>query len=242
MTSAAATAPEVPLGCEAGRDNEACDWLLEGAPKPEVDAALLETIFADPSLDGARERGGGALEHLGRLLREWLMSFLDSSGAAGFAEWTRTLVLVGAVLLLVWLTIRWARRRRGAGARMPDPDVLTSERVEVLELPARHLDRGREALVAAPREAIRQGLLALLSGLEDAGVIAPGRVRTNRELAQALPSSGLPPDEVNRLVELLSWYDRAFYSLAEVEPVEAGAFLDRIEARLAALDAPEAAA
>lgn len=244
MTAAAANAPPAPSGgCENGRDNGACEWLLEGAPKPDVDTALLETILADPALAGAQERGGaGLLEHLGRRLREWLLSLLDSSGAAGFAEWTRTLVLAAAVLLLVWLTLRWVRRRRGAEARIPDPDALTSEAVEVLELPARHLGRGRAALAGAPREAIRQGLLALLSGLEDAEVIARGRVRTNRELAQALPTSGLSAEEVDRLAELLAWYDRAFYSLAAVSPSDAAGFLDRIEARLSALASPEAAA
>lgn len=243
MTSRATAAPDVaPAACGSGADADTCRWLLEGAPKPEVDPALLEAIFADPSLAGARERGSGSLEHLWELLFDWLLSLVESSGAAGFAGWTRTLVLAGAVLLLVWLALRWIRGRRASEVGAPLPLAAEAAAVEVLDLPSRHLARGREATASAPREAIRQGLLALLSGLEDAGVIPPGRVRTNRELAQALPSSGASDAEVAGLTELLAWYDRAFYSLAAVAPAEANRFLDRIEVHLSGLGARAEAA
>lgn len=244
MTAAQAGTPNAAAGtCEGSADLGTCRWLLEEGPPPEVDPALLETVFSDPAFEGARERGAGALEHLARRIREWILSLLDSSGAAGFAEWTRALVLLAAVLLLVFLVVRWTRRRRSHAAGFSDAaHPLASPTVEVLDLPSRHLARGREALTGAPREAIRQGLLALLSGLEEGGVIAPGRVRTNRELAQALPTSGIAAGEVDRLAELLAWYDRAFYSLATVPRDDAEAFLQRIEARLGALDGREAAA
>lgn len=244
MTAAQAGTPDALTGaCEGSADLATCRWLLEEGPTPEVDPALLETVFSDPAFEGARERGGGALEHLAQQLREWFMSLMDSSGAAGFAEWTRALVLLAAVLLVLALAVRWARRRRsGLPGRSDAAHPLGSPTIEVLDLPSRHLARGREALPGAPREAIRQGLLALLSGLEEAGVIAPGRVRTNRELAHALPTSGAPADEVARLAELLAWYDRAFYSLATVPADDAEAFLQRIEARLGALDRSAAAA
>lgn len=243
MTSAADAAAATPADpCANGADDGVCRWLLEGDLRPEVDPVLLETIFADPALADARHRGGSALEHLGRRLREWLLSFMDSSGAAGFAEWTRTLVLVAAVLLLAWLVFRWVNRRTRRDAPPWESPSLESAQTEVLELPSRHLARGREALPGTPREAIRQGLLALLSGLEEAGVIPPGRVRTNRELALALPTSGASSDDLTGLAELLAWYDRVFYSLAAVAPAEAAAFLDRIESRLSALGSREVAA
>src|SRR5690606_41615327 len=98
-----------------------CPWRLEGGPKPEVEPARLEAIFAEPAKPAARERGSGSLEHLWELLFDWLLSLVESSGAAGFAGWTRTLVLAGAVLLLVWLALRWIRGRRASEVGAPLP-------------------------------------------------------------------------------------------------------------------------
>lgn len=226
---------------EHAADRESCRWILEGGPEPAVDSTLLTSIFSDPAFADARHRGVGALEQLLLLLRGWLSDFMGTSGAAGFASWTRTFVLGAAILLLLGVGLRWLWTRSRPPAPSPD-DPLAHPLDAPLELPARHLARGHEALADRPREAIRQGLLALLSGLEDAGVIAPGRVRTNRELARALGEGRAASADVARLTELLAWYDAAFYSLAEVTTADARTFLSRIGDHLEGLSRSGAAA
>jgi hypothetical protein len=91
------------------------------------------------------------------------------------------------------------------------------------------LQRARGALASNTREAIRQGLLALLSTLEERQLARPGRVKTNRELAAELPGRGAPPPLVQEVERLVRWYDRIFYSLSPVPPHEAASFVADVE-------------
>jgi hypothetical protein len=99
----------------------------------------------------------------------------------------------------------------------------------MLDSPPEHLARARAALTTAPREAIRQGLFALLSSLEDARLARPDRVRTNRELVRELPSRGADATLVAKIDPLMRWYDGAFYSLDEVPKDGAVRFVDDVE-------------
>ena len=80
-----------------------------------------------------------------------------------------------------------------------------------------------------PREAIREGLLALLSSLEAKRLARPDRVKTNRELVGELPGRGASAQLTGEVERLVRWYDRAFYSLEPVPPEDAARFVDEVE-------------
>lgn len=97
------------------------------------------------------------------------------------------------------------------------------------EAPAAHLTRAKALLDSDPREAIRQGLYALLSLLEQQRWARPDRVKTNRELADALPARGAPFELAATVTRMLGWYDGAFYSRAPVTRPEAERFINDVD-------------
>lgn len=235
--------PPVPpgsttAGCTAA-DDVLCDWVLEGAAPPAVDMTRLEEIYARPGFEEAASRGADGWERMIAELLGLLESLFGTSGAQGFAEWTRFLVLAAAALLLTWLGVRLVRAALGRRTRAPRPTARTAAPLpEVVDKGGVHLARAHGLIVHAPREGIREGLLGLLSALEGAGLSRPDRVRTNQELARELPDRGASAPTVREVRDLLDWYDRAFYSLARVEPEEARRFLLAVEALVETL--PEA--
>src|SRR5690606_37554262 len=89
--------PPVPpgsttAGCTAA-DDVLCDWVLEGAAPPAVDMTRLEEIYARPGFEEAASRGADGWERMIAELLGLLESIFGTSGAQGFAEWTRFLVL-----------------------------------------------------------------------------------------------------------------------------------------------------
>jgi hypothetical protein len=97
-----------------------------------------------------------------------------------------------------------------------------------LDPPGDHLRRAQAALESDPREAIREGLLGLLSCLERRRLARPDRVKTNGEIVLELPVRGAPPELVAKVGPVVRWYDRTFYSLAPVPRQEASAFLKSV--------------
>jgi len=205
---------------------EAACALLEQPPATvAVDRRALEALLADPAFAHARDRKEAALEVALERLRKWLFSFFESSEAFEYAKLARLVVLVVAfVAALAGLLAVLRKRRRAQTASATGPVAALG-----LQAPNTHLARGRAALAAAPREAIREGLLALLSTLERRRLARPDRVKTNRELADELPARGADPALTARVRALLGWYDDAFYSLRPVDPGQASSFLDDIE-------------
>lgn len=197
----------------------------EPAPPAEVNRPLLEEIYQRPEFSRARLRNQGALEQLMRRLKAWFDAFFESRGAEKYSEVTRFLVLFGAALLAGWALVRLLGRRRGPAAPAAPEDAQALH----LDDPKVHLQRARAALAADPRGALREGLLALLSSLEQQRFARPDRVKTNRELAQELPQRGAPAELTRTVERLLGWYDAAFYSLGAVDAADAGRFLDDVE-------------
>ena len=192
-----------------------------------VDRAHLEEIYQRPEFARARLRNQGTLEQLWKQLVAWFDSFFESRGAETYSAITRFLVLLAAFAVAGWAVLRlWSRRKGPPLAGQPgasEPAALQ------LEDPLTHLTRGRGALGADPRAALREGLLALLSTLERRRLARPDRVKTNRELARELPARGAPPELTEEVARLLGGYDRAFYSLQPVAHAEAARFLDEVE-------------
>lgn len=231
--------PEQRLDLAAGRLPQICALQAVPAPPsaPAVDAARLQQILTRPEFARARDRRGDALLRLMKQLREWIDSLFETRGAQSFSRVTRVLVLAVALVLvglagLGALRLRgWALvRRRKTAAAGPEAERLA------LDEPAVHLSRARAALEGDPRNAIREGLLGLLSLLERRRFARPDRVKTNREIAAELPSRGAPSALSRSVAELLAWYDRTFYSLEPVPPTEASRFLgeiDRLQRQLA---------
>jgi hypothetical protein len=187
----------------------------------------LQALLDRPEFAQARRRNTDLVQRLLRELEAWMDGFFQSRGAQSFAVATRAVMLGLALAVILWGLLRLRRWRRtpppgaGAAARGAAPLELDS--------PREHLQRARAALVPEPREAIRQGLLALLSTLEERRLARPDRVKTNRELAAELPTRGAPAPLVQEVERLTRWYDQTFYSLAPVPAEEAARFVDDVE-------------
>jgi hypothetical protein len=215
----------------AVRLREACAFQEASArsqdPLPVSDPARLRAILDRPEFAQARKRNTDLLQRLLRQADAWLSGFFQSKGAQSFAIATRAVILGLGLAVVLWGVLRFRRWRRPS-APQAHPDARATSPLE-LDSPHEHLQRARGALAANPREAIRQGLLALLSTLEERQLARPDRVKTNRELAAELPSRGAPPPLVQEVERLVHWYDRTFYSLAPVPPEEAASFVADVE-------------
>lgn len=208
---------------EPAQRREAACALLAGAEGPPLARPALEAIYARPGFERARQRDSGALQALLARLQQRLLALFETSGAQAYSNTTRVLVLATALAVGLGLALRRVGRRRQAGpAQGPAPEPTR------LDPPGLHLARGQAALATAPREALREGLLALLAGLERQGLARPDRARTNRELVNELPGRGAPAALAERVRQLVEAWDAAFYSLRPVSEAEAAAFLARV--------------
>lgn len=234
-------APEEKAELAAARLEEICALAALRPPERTIapNPERLREILSRPELARARDRHGDLLARALRWLREHLDALLESRGAQSFSQTTRLVVLASAIALVLVAGARLGallgRRRRTGTQSAPSPLLGLP-----LEDPSLHLSRARRALEGDPREAIREGLLALLSELERRQLARPDRVKTNRELAAELPSRGVPDALARAITDWLRWYDRTFYSLQAVPPSEASAFLAEVERLQAQL--PEAPA
>ncbi|HZH18017.1 MAG TPA: DUF4129 domain-containing protein [Archangium sp.] len=207
-------------------------WLMAMPPIQEppprtTDPALLQEILSRPEFAQARERQGDVLQRLMRELTALLERLLQTREAQSFAMGTRTLVLALGFAVVLFAVLRVRHWRRGPVRRGADAE--TSPVALELDSPGEHLARARAALGARPREAIREGLLALLSSLEEKRLARPDRVKTNRELVGELPGRGASAQLTGEVERLVRWYDRAFYSLEPVPPEDAARFVDEVE-------------
>jgi hypothetical protein len=213
------------------RLREACAFQEDSAhseePPPVSSPERLRAILDRPEFSQARKRNTDLLQRLLRQADAWLNGFFQSKGAQSFATATRAVILGLGLAVVLWGVLRFRRWRRPSAAQA----LAEAGGAAPLELdsPREHLQRAREALAANPREAIRQGLLSLLSTLEERQLARPDRVKTNRELAAELPSRGAPPPLVQEVERLVHWYDRTFYSLSPVPPEEAATFVADVE-------------
>ena len=206
------------------RRGAACELLAQEAP-PGLDSTTLGAIFERPGFERARQRNSGALQALMAHLKHWFEGFFESSGAETYSNITRVLVLVLALVIGGGVTLRFLARRREKtveATRAPPTPALQ------LDDPSVHLSRADGLLAAAPREAIREALLSLLSSLERGGFAWPDRVKTNRELAGELSARGAPAELVATVTPLFAWFDRAFYSLDAVPSADAKRFVDDV--------------
>jgi hypothetical protein len=204
---------------------EATERVQEPAPVSAPDR--LRAILDRPEFSQARKRNTDLLQRLLRQVDAWLSGFFQSRGAQSFAVVTRAIMLGVALAVVLWGALWFRRWRRPAQA--PARVSTTGAAPLALDSPREHLQRARDALAADTREAIRQGLLALLSTLEERKLARPDRVKTNRELAAELPGRGAPGPLVQEVERLVRWYDRTFYSLSPVPPEEAARFVADVE-------------
>lgn len=209
----------------------ACALLATPPPAEPLSRATLEDIYRRPGFERARERNTGAFQAFLAQLRAWFERLFGSAGAETYSNYTRVVVLALAVAVALAATLRLLARRKQAAAPPPAPPTA---RALALDDPLVHQARARALLEAQPREAIREGLLSLLSSLERRRLARPDRVKTNRELAAELPARGAPGELVQAVARLFAWFDRAFYSLDPVPPGEAKRFLADVEALVGA--------
>ncbi len=206
------------------RQVAACELLAQPAPQ-KLEVSTLAPIYDRPGFERARLRNTGALQALLAQLRHWFESLFESSGAEAYSNVTRVVVLTLALIVGGGVTLRLINRRR---ARAAPPRRVAVTPALVLDDPATHLSRAEAMLGTAPRQAIREALLSLLSSLERQRFARPDRVKTNRELTEELPTRGAPPELIGRVTPLFAWFDRAFYSLEAVPPADARRFLDDV--------------
>jgi hypothetical protein len=223
------TTLSTPEQAKLARERLEAACALKARPAPTSvtpDRARLKAILDSPEFHQARDRDGDTLQRWMRKLVQWLDELFETKQAQSYSEVTRTLVLALAVAAVAGGALRLLQRRRAPRASAPSPSAAAALK---LDSPREHLTRGQAMLEADPREAIREGLFGLLSGLERRRWARPDRVKTNRELAAELPTRGAPAELTTQVTELLRWYDRAFYSLEPVPVGEARTFLERVE-------------
>ncbi len=227
----AVTVAEAPCaGVDAAPDatqSPLCRLSEQPADPQNPQLADLTSIFSRPEFKQARERNTGALQVWLNRLKAWLMEIFGSSAAATFSDVTRLLVLFGGALVAVMVGLRFFRR--GARTLTVHTDAGQTQSLN-LDDPAVHLERARALLSAQPREATREGLLALLSTLERHRLARPDRVKTNRELVAELPSKAAASGIVDAVTSSLTWYDRAYYSLEPIEMAQAQQFIESVSA------------
>jgi hypothetical protein len=209
----------------------ACEGLESSrgeAALPPSDKARLEEILSRPEFSEARKRQGDAFQRLVQTVLDWLTELLQTRGAQSFATTTRTAVLVLGFAVVLFAVLRLRHWRRGPARRGARKEG-TEATARVLDSPGEHLARARAALTGQPREAIREGLLALLSSLEVRRLARPDRVKTNRELVGELPGRGASERLTREVERLVRWYDQAFYSLEPVPAEDAARFVEEVE-------------
>ena len=224
--------PEERVDTAALRLQDVCAQLAASAntaaPLPQSDRARLQEILSRSEFAQARQRQGDLVQRLMRTLAAWLEGLLQTQQAQSFATSTRTAVLVLGFAVTLFAVLRLRHWRRGQ-ARRGEGTAAGAAAALVLDSPKEHLARARAALGGQPREAIREGLLALLSSLETKRLARPDRVKTNRELVGELPGRGASTQLTGEVERLVRWYDRAFYSLEPVPAEDAARFVDEVE-------------
>jgi hypothetical protein len=211
----------------AARLGTACALQARPTATAEADVAGVTRVLDRPAFAGARDRHPHAVGNLWERLKTWVLSLLEDNSTRSFAAGVRWGVLLLALGVAFLGLGRWWRRRQAGTERAEDrQSAVVTER---LALPDDHLAKGRAHLASAPREALREGMLALLASLERRGLGRPDRAETNAELVAALPSRGASGDEAGQLEALLRSYDWRYYSLSRVDRAEAEAFLGEIE-------------
>lgn len=200
---------------------------LDEAERPEsaVDATKLAAIYARPDFVSARTP---PTEDLMARLKAWVLSLFETSGAETFSNLTRVVVLAAAALLVVFVAVRLRGRRRLAVA-----SPLANAAPLQLADPQAHLATAHKLLGSDARGSAREALLAMISALERQRLARPDRVKTNRELADELPSRGASAAVVSAVTAQLSWFDRAWYSLEPFEETSARQFLEQASAVVA---------
>ncbi|HYO68795.1 MAG TPA: DUF4129 domain-containing protein [Archangium sp.] len=220
----------------AARAETAARRIQAACAPPEVPQELqprtteperLQEILSRPEFAQARQRQGDVLQRLMRELKAFLEELLLTREAQSFATSTRTVVLGLGFAAVLFAVLRLRHWRRGPARR--EAGTETGPAALELDSPGEHLTRARSALGARPREAIREGLLALLSSLEAKRLARPDRVKTNRELVGELPGRGASAQLTGEVERLVRWYDQAFYSLEPVPLEDAARFVDDVE-------------
>jgi hypothetical protein len=212
-----------------GRLTTLCDWEARPSKHTPTDPELLNAILSQPEFAHARERPSQTWQRLWAWLVEQIDLFLQGRPMQSFASGTRTAVLVAAVAVVIFALSRlWRRFFSRRSRRLVQSPTRASEAL-VLQTPSIHLSLARELLDQSPRLSIREGLLALLSTLEQARWARPERVKTNREVARELADRGAPEPVSTEVHRLLGWYDDIFYSLTPVPGTEARRFLDDVD-------------
>jgi len=208
------------------RLHAACAFAQRATPAfAAPDSARLTSILARSEFENAQDKRVEWVKGWLRTFWSWLSGLLGSEGAGQFAHGTRTLVLgiaAAVVALGAWRVLRIKRRKRRPPA-VGDRDPRLR-----LDPPEAHLERAQAALAKDPREAIREGLLALLSSLERRRLARPDRVKTNGEIVSELPARGASAELIAQVSPVVRWYDQTFYSLTPVATEAASGFLTSV--------------
>jgi hypothetical protein len=222
LIAALSACPEA-AGLERPEQQEAaCALAQRRAAAP--DRGTLSRVLAEPEFARARDRNANVFAVLWERFFAWLKHVFQTQEAATFAKAAPFTVLTLAFAIALLALLRFARFRR-----LPRPDGGPASLAPLaLKPPPEHLANARGLLATAPREAIREGLLALLSSLERRDLARPDRVKTNRELCAELPARGADSALVAEVRLLVDWYDLAFYSLAPVSLSEARTFVEDV--------------
>jgi hypothetical protein len=151
---------------------------------------------------------------------EWLSRIPGAEKVASVAFYIVVALLLLPLLGVIGWLIRWhVKQRRSA------PQLETTAAVRTLGSPETHLDRADDLLRQGHWiEALKQFHLAALAALEQRGLVAADRTRTNWEYLAQLQTRPAPPQSVSLLRALNTLYDRAVFGTHPCDESFARAF------------------
>ncbi len=195
------------------------------------DRGRLASILSSEAFAHRVERAG--LGDFVQDLLERLLRFLQGSAAvvraAEVFQWIFLGLLIAAALAFGLRLLRQHRRKR-----------TRATAIEPVERRLRPAEDHLAAACAAHRQgqlrsAVRHRFLAVLSRLEEAGLVGYGRYKTNREYVQELARRRAPAPVIEAMERLVATYDPIWYGQQAIDEAGYAACAARCDAVLEAV-------
>jgi hypothetical protein len=190
-----------------------------------VDKTKLEEIYQRAEFSRAKQKPNTWAHDMFVRIDAWLSSIFETRGADVYAKFTRVFVLAFSMGIALFFLLKFARFKMKRERNKSIPQIPKS----TLLPPQQHLKRAYALLETDARAALNQGLLALLSSLEQKGFAQLERTKTNVEISDELPQRGASTSVAVSTSEKLKWHDRVWYSQSKVNANEVRDFLNSVE-------------
>lgn len=211
----------------------------ETRPAPIADAAVVRAALEDELASG--RYGGEAdtgirqwLALLGRTVSEWLSQFISDDALSTLSRVSYYLMIalfVAGLVGLGWWYAGRRGRRQGREAVASPPEHIGTK---LMADPATyHRDAEAHAAAGRYRDAVRALFLMALAQLEDRGLVAYDRTRTNREYLAQLARRRTEARLVEAFRGVTDVYDHVWYGLETCSSDDYASFARDVDATVA---------